>query len=239
MRFNHRRRQDEGEFASPKGGFSVTPPQTPPAIIALDDNDLGPAEGELGGFSQPLHVEGRYLARHRAYVDHPAAAVATCTQTPPAQGFLPAKSRQQHTKSEGGVSGKTPPAASLDRIDEVRGLPTEIIAGLRELRTCPAPSITHPEIWPDIVEDALALAIDGWARRALDTGWDVLDLFGVGVRDSSGFEGLAVWLAGRVVGEISESKAHTVCGATFYREAFGRPNSLRLPHLFLWQFGQR
>lgn len=237
MRFAHRRRMDEGEFASAKGGFFATPPQTPPPINGISHNDLPPREGELGGFSQPLHVEDQYQLHRGGYVDHPAGASATCTSTSPTAALSRPRSLIQGEKEGGGVCGETPPVGALDPLDQVISLPAEVISGLRDLRARPAPIISHPSVWREIVNDALTLATSGLARRALDQGWDALDVFGVGVTNSNEFEGLAVWLAGRDVIEISEWKAHTACGATFYREASGRPNSPCLPNVPLWLFG--
>lgn len=238
MRFNHSRKQDGGELHPQKGGFFSTPPQTPPCNKPFHFNDVAHRKGEMGGFSSTLYVGEHISSGRPEYIDHPAKALGTRAPSPPAPSISPAKLMQGNDKIRGGVFKGSPPAA-LPAIEAVQDLPVEVVAGLHELRDRRPPPITRPEVWQEIVDDAVTLAIDGSAGRALDQGWDVLDLFGVGARDSDAFEGLAVWLARRGVVEITVWTARTTCGATFYREAFGRPNSPRLPAVPLWQFGRR
>jgi hypothetical protein len=236
MRFAHRRR-NEGGVSRQEGGFFRIPPQTPPPENEPKCSGLDSEKGELGDFSFPLHVGGQYPARRSGYGDHRPGARAICTATPPAPPISAAKSLHQHENEPGGVCGETPPTPMFDPLDRIADLPVEVVAGLKALLARSAPRIERPAAWRRIVNDALALAISGTARRALDHGWDVADVFGVGERDSNEFEGLAVWLGGREVVEMGEWKARTACGAIFYREAFGRPHSPRLPNVPLWRFG--
>ena len=78
-------------------------------------------------------------------------------------------------------------------------LPLSITSGLRRLRSMAAPRLACPTAWPRVVSDALSLANQGWAQKALALGWTPLDLFGA-VTDPAGdpySDGLAVWLGGR------------------------------------------
>ena len=77
--------------------------------------------------------------------------------------------------------------------------PKPVTDGLQRLRSMPAPRGVSPAVWAEVVADALSLARDGWAAKAIALGWSPLDLFGV-VPDSLGDpadDGLAVWLGGR------------------------------------------
>lgn len=78
-------------------------------------------------------------------------------------------------------------------------LPPSITNGLNQLRKMAAPNLYRPERWPLVVSDALRLARDGWAAKALALGWSELDVFGaVPDRDGDSYaDGLAVWLGGR------------------------------------------
>lgn len=241
MRFAHRRSRNEGEFASETGGFWPTPPATPPHTNPPPNKDLPTRRGELGGFSLPLHVEGSYQARRRGYVDHPGGARAVCTSTPPATDFSLAKSRQQHKKSDGGVFGESPPVATRNHIQAAYDLPADIVAGLRMLERQPAPVITRPEVWSEVVSDALNLALHGCVRRAINLGWDTADIFGVGVSGSDAFEGLAIWLAGREVILLDAQFAIAADGerrALFTRGGLGRGRSPVVTPVLLWEFGR-
>lgn len=119
------------------------------------------------------------------------------------------------------------------------GLPGHLAAAVRSLPGLPAPKVTRSELWAEVTADAVRLAVEGWAAKALALGWSEHDVFGIGQHSSNDFEGLAVWLAGRKVLALSEWKAATQCGAIFYREAFGRPNSPRPLSVLLWRFGRK
>jgi hypothetical protein len=84
-------------------------------------------------------------------------------------------------------------------VSSVTALPSDISSGLATLRSMAAPRLHDPDRWSGVVSDALRLARDGWASKALALGWTDLDLFGA-VPDRDGDpagDGLAVWLAGR------------------------------------------
>ena len=57
-------------------------------------------------------------------------------------------------------------------------LPHGVTAGLRRLNVMRPPRLLKPDAWPVAVSDALRLARDGWAAKALALGWHELDLFG-------------------------------------------------------------
>lgn len=81
------------------------------------------------------------------------------------------------------------------------GLPESIKAGLARLNSMPAPRTVKADSWAVVVRDALRIADEGWAGKALALGWTPLDLFGA-VTDPDGdlcSDGLAVWLAGRKI----------------------------------------
>jgi hypothetical protein len=108
--------------------------------------------------------------------------------------------------------------------------------GLNRLSKMAAPPLQRPEVWPFVVSDALGLARDGWAAKALALGWDSLDLFGA-VTDPDGCDnadGLAVWLGGRPVLAICATYASVGDGAG--RAYFNR--STRLGTTLLWEIGR-
>ena len=87
----------------------------------------------------------------------------------------------------------------VPNVSFVRGLPSTVSTGLKVLRSMAAPRLCRPEAWPAVVSDALSLANDGWAAKALALGWSDLDVFGAAT-DANGdpySDGLAVWLGGR------------------------------------------
>ena len=111
-----------------------------------------------------------------------------------------------------------------------------IRAGLVALKTMAAPRLVLPEVWPTVVADALTLAKDGWASKAMALGWDVLDLYGA-VTGRDGYadaDGLAVWLAGRPLLAISATYASV--GDDNSRSYFNRCN--RLGTALLWDLGK-
>jgi len=57
-------------------------------------------------------------------------------------------------------------------------LPAFVRMGLQRLRSMPGPRITKPAAWPEIVANAIRVADEGWAARAIGLGWEPLHLFG-------------------------------------------------------------
>lgn len=119
------------------------------------------------------------------------------------------------------------------------GLGEALAGNLWRLANMPPPRIRDRAAWGPVVQDALSLARDGWAAKALALGWHELDLFGVDTHDSSRFAGLAVWLDGRTIGAMDDQTAIAKRGtsrAVFYRGGFDRAGTVT--PVFLWELGR-
>lgn len=131
-----------------------------------------------------------------------------------------------------------PPAAPVGRY----GLDPELCDHLARLPGMPPPrKVEKAANWAAVVGDALRLAREGWASKALALGWSVHDLFGVGPRDSWEFEGLAVWLAGREVVLLDEQRAIAGAGrdrSIFVRSGMGHGTHPVVAPVLLWDFGR-
>lgn len=121
-------------------------------------------------------------------------------------------------------------------------LPADIAAGLERLHRTPTARFRgDTAAWARVVDDAHALALDGWAGKALALGWNAHDVFGIGKRDSLDFAGLAVWLNGRAIVVLDADRAmvRTVGGmACFERGGWGHGRDASEPPVLLWQFGR-
>jgi hypothetical protein len=133
-------------------------------------------------------------------------------------------------------------------VDEVPienfGLPDDMAAALRRLEVLPPPrKLERPSNWRGVVADAMTLARDRWAAKAMALGWTAGDLFGVGPRDDWDFQGLAVWLNGRRI-LMLDSKRVTVADAlNGTRSSFDRGGMRHGTHpaiepVMLWDFGR-
>lgn len=202
-------------------------------------NGVGTQKGELGDFTLSLYGETDINIRRHRNIHSAAQPAGELTPTPPAPPFFPVKSLPSHGSLEGGVLQETPPDKPATCSETRQGLSADLIAGLRALRGAPAPIITRPEVWGEIVSDAVNLTADGWARRALELGWDAYDLFGVGRESSGQWESLAVWLAGRTMSLIDDHQARTACGGIYYLERWGRAATAFDQPIFLWEWGRR
>lgn len=114
-------------------------------------------------------------------------------------------------------------------------MPPEIDAGLLWLDRQPAPEITRPQVWPVIVADALMLAQQGWAGKALALGWHPLELFGC-CADREGDDyllGLAGWLDGRELDEVHDAGAIAI--DRDQRAYFNRKRSID-GAIYLWEY---
>ena len=74
-------------------------------------------------------------------------------------------------------------APSPEKIARIAGiasspLPREVADGLVKLRMMPPSRITKPDVWPEIVANAVRTADEGWAAQAIDLGWGPHHLFG-------------------------------------------------------------
>lgn len=113
----------------------------------------------------------------------------------------PRDSDGEAAKAAKAAKVESPEGPALASLVTLATLPGTIKAGLVRLSTLPAPNPVGAELWPEIVNDALGLASDGWAAQALGLGWSPLDLYGA-VTDPDGdpaADGLAVKLEGRRV----------------------------------------
>ncbi len=116
-------------------------------------------------------------------------------------------------------------------------LPPSIVDGLARLTDAPAPRLIVPDAWPIAVADALRLASDGWAEKALAMGWAQLDLFGA-VPDREGdpyADGLAVKLGGRTILALCATFA-TVSSGGAARTYLHRGNNEGA--VLLWDLGR-
>ena len=140
-------------------------------------------------------------------------------------------------------------AAVAQRLEPVRpnseasfGLSDDLEASIRRLKTLPPPrKLEHPQNWPGVVADALTIAREGWAAKALALGWTTGDLFGIGPRDDWDFQGMALWLNGRHILMLDANHAIAVGNAADYRSAFDRGGMRHGTHpsvtpVMLWDF---
>lgn len=144
----------------------------------------------------------------------------------------------------GKAVNSTPAERDVDHAsDEDWGLPADLAKNLHRLKLMTAPRrLQRFEMWQAVVMDALRLAADGWASRALALGWTPIDLFGTGREDSHDYSGLAVWLEGRtlLLLEADVAVARTQAGrrAYFHRGGLQHGANVDHPPVFLWEFGR-
>jgi hypothetical protein len=128
--------------------------------------------------------------------------------------------------------------------DENFGLPDDLAAALRRLETLPPPrKLEHAANWRGVVVDAMTLARDRWAAKAMALGWTAGDLFGIGPRDDWDFQGLAVWLNARRIVMLDDKQAIVAGDPGDYRIAFVRGGMRHGTHptitpVMLWEFGR-
>lgn len=97
-------------------------------------------------------------------------------------------------------------------------LPLAVARGVEALPRMSCPRDVASPRWPIAVADALKLARDGWAAKAIALGWHDLELFGA-VTDAAGDpfgDGLAVWLNGRKLVAMTATCATVVDGGGQY-----------------------
>lgn len=118
------------------------------------------------------------------------------------------------------------------------GLPAPIVSGLATLRTMAAPNMKNPEVWPVIVADSLRLASSGWAERALNLGWEPLQLWGCSpaIGGMADLEGLALWLDGRRIALLDSASCMVQSGPRS-NSIFNRRGSDGA--VLIWNIGRR
>ena len=101
----------------------------------------------------------------------------------------------------------------------------------------PAPRITKPAAWPEIVADAVRIADEGWAGQAISLGWEPMHLFGVEPSsDPDTWDySLAVTLAGRDIRVVDAERFYL--RQDDVRSFFDRRPRPALSK-FLWELGQ-
>jgi len=124
------------------------------------------------------------------------------------------------------------------------GLPDDIAAALRHLETVQPPrKLERAENWRGVVSDAMNIARDRWATKAMALGWTAGDLFGIGLRDDWEFQGLVVWLDGRRIVMLDDKQAIVGGDPGERRSAFVRGGMRHGTHptvtpVMLWDFGR-
>lgn len=124
------------------------------------------------------------------------------------------------------------------------GLPEDLAASIRRLEALPPPrGLDRQANWRGVVADALTIARDGWAAKAIALGWTTGDLFGIGPRDDWDFQGLALWLNGRRILMIDARQAvasgdHADYRATFVRGGMRHGTHPVISPVMLWEFGR-
>ncbi len=134
------------------------------------------------------------------------------------------------------------PAPAPPQPQRYSDLPANIAEGLERPSHYPAHRFRgDAEAWARVVDDAHALALDGWASKALALGWSAHDVFGIGKRDSLDFAGLAVWLKGRRIVVLNADRAVVRDRggmACFERGSWGHGRDASEPPVLLWQFAR-
>ncbi|WP_132740628.1 hypothetical protein [Sphingomonas sp. PP-F2F-A104-K0414] len=124
------------------------------------------------------------------------------------------------------------------------GLPDYLANALRRLeRLSPPRKLERAANWQGVVADAMTIARDRWAAKALALGWTAGDLFGVGPLDDWDFQGLAVWLDGRRIVLLDDKRAIAADASGAARSSFerGGPRHGTQPTIepvMLWEFGR-
>lgn len=122
------------------------------------------------------------------------------------------------------------------------GLAAELYGHLARLkRLSPPPKIATQDNWAGVVSDALRLAQEGWAVKAIALGWSWADLFGVGPADDYEFAGLAVWINGRSIAALDERLAIVIERGkrdTFIRGGLGHGTHPTVEPVLLWGLGR-
>ncbi|SFO02325.1 hypothetical protein [Sphingomonas sp. OK281] len=141
------------------------------------------------------------------------------------------------------VAQRQQPAAGPTAI-ETFGLPDDLAAALRRLETMPPPrKLERSANWRGVVADAMTIARDRWAAKAMALGWTAGDLFGIGPRDDWDFQGLAVWLSSRRIVMLDAERVIVAGDSGDHRSTFERGGMRHGTHptitpVMLWDFGR-
>lgn len=139
------------------------------------------------------------------------------------------------------ISAESPPVRPVNAPIGTNGtngtLPDTVSKGLVLLVNAPAPRLRRADVWPQVVNDALRLASEGWADQALKLGWTELDLFGAVTDEGADSidDGLAAWLEGRTILALCDRFA-VVDDGNGARSYFYRGGRDRSAHL--WDLGR-
>lgn len=117
-------------------------------------------------------------------------------------------------------------------------LPADLMDGLAKLRSGWQPRKVDAAEWGAVVDDVRRLVVEGWAANALALGWSPHDVFGIGPGGSNDWLSLCVWLGGRTVTMMDDHRAFTEEGPVYYLERWGRPNTVFVEPIFLWELGR-
>lgn len=140
------------------------------------------------------------------------------------------------------VAQRQEPAHSTSEVSF--GLPDDLAASIRRLEKLQPPrGLDCQANWRGVVADAMTIARDGWAAKAIALGWTAGDLFGIGPRDDWDFQGLALWLSGRRILMLDAEQAIVAGNQADYRSAFIRGGMRHGTHptvtpVMLWEFGR-
>jgi len=141
------------------------------------------------------------------------------------------------------VAQRQQPEANAITVENF-GLPDDLATALRRLETLPPPrKLERAANWQGVIADAMTIARDRWAAKAMALGWTAGDLFGIGPLDDWDFQGLAVWLEGRRVVLLDDKQAIVAGDPGDYRSAFVRGGMRHGTHpsivpVMLWEFGR-
>lgn len=142
------------------------------------------------------------------------------------------------------AEGAAPAPATAPAVENF-GLPDDLANALRRLERLPPPrKLERAANWRGVVVDAMTLARDRWAAKAMALGWTAGDLFGIGPRDDWDFQGLAVWLDGRRIVMLDDKRAIAADASGGSRSSFDRGGMRHGTHptiepVMLWEFGSR
>lgn len=135
------------------------------------------------------------------------------------------------------VSGSCFTVSSPRARNSETGLPQVVTDGIVKLRSGWQPRKVNIAEWRAVVGDVDRMVAGGWAENALALGWSPHDLFGIGAGGSDQWLSLSTWLCGKTVTMMDDHRAFTDEGPVYYLERWGRPNTVFVEPIFLWEYG--